>query len=445
MFSRSLVFATTVFTLLFNSSCSSTPHRYDYPANADVSQEGEILEHDLSMARTQQTDVLSPENYKKSQEKLNHVKSEWAKDHDQTGSLAELGEARYFLDQAMEVTHKAQNEIPQIVQARKAAVTEGAPSSQTEKMKNADQTLLGYTKDLEKGKMKISPDDMSKLEHEYLNAELLAIKSKNLDPSRQKIEAATNMGAEKRAPLTYAETLATYKTSEAAIETDRHNDSIVKPATQKANDGADKLLEVTQNARSGASEAVAVEMFRKSHLIKSQEGVIENKAEENQALNQKNRDLDSKNKDLANGANFNQTLKDAQGMFTNDEAEVYRLGDQILIRLKNIQFPSGKATLSEKSDETMKKVEKVVAMVGAEKVVVEGHTDDIGGAKKNKALSEKRADTVAKVLVKDSAIPAASISTEGFGFDKPLTTNKTKAGRAQNRRVDILITPKSQE
>jgi outer membrane protein OmpA-like peptidoglycan-associated protein len=70
------------------------------------------------------------------------------------------------------------------------------------------------------------------------------------------------------------------------------------------------------------------------------------------------------------------------------------------------------------------------------KVIVQGHTDDVGAAGYNDRLSVRRADAVLNYL-KSKGLPQSRISTEGFGFHKPLTTNATDEGRAVNRRVEI--------
>lgn len=70
---------------------------------------------------------------------------------------------------------------------------------------------------------------------------------------------------------------------------------------------------------------------------------------------------------------------------------------------------------------------------------VSGHTDSVGSDKYNQKLSERRAHAVADYLVQ-SGVPASSIkSIEGYGESKPVADNKTKEGRAQNRRVEIQI------
>jgi len=75
------------------------------------------------------------------------------------------------------------------------------------------------------------------------------------------------------------------------------------------------------------------------------------------------------------------------------------------------------------------------------KVQILGHTDSTGDAEKNKALSQRRADAVKKVLVDKYGADAARISTKGWGSEQPLASNDTDDGKAVNRRVEILVVP----
>lgn len=71
-------------------------------------------------------------------------------------------------------------------------------------------------------------------------------------------------------------------------------------------------------------------------------------------------------------------------------------------------------------------------------VMVDGHTDNIGTAAYNQQLSIKRANAVRNALIKNG-VAADKIQAKGYGFEKPVASNKTKEGRAQNRRVEITI------
>ncbi|CAM1359265.1 Cell envelope biogenesis protein OmpA [Tenacibaculum soleae] len=70
---------------------------------------------------------------------------------------------------------------------------------------------------------------------------------------------------------------------------------------------------------------------------------------------------------------------------------------------------------------------------------IQGHTDSQGRASTNKRLSEKRAKAVLDYLVSKGGVAAARLSSAGFGEDYPIANNKTRAGRAQNRRVEIKL------
>jgi len=72
-------------------------------------------------------------------------------------------------------------------------------------------------------------------------------------------------------------------------------------------------------------------------------------------------------------------------------------------------------------------------------VVIEGHTDNVGSAAYNKKLSQKRADAVKKYMVNKGGIDAKRITAEGFGLEKPIADNATKAGKAKNRRVEAAV------
>jgi outer membrane protein OmpA-like peptidoglycan-associated protein len=73
-------------------------------------------------------------------------------------------------------------------------------------------------------------------------------------------------------------------------------------------------------------------------------------------------------------------------------------------------------------------------------VALVGHTDASGSLAANVALSERRAEAVAQVLVDSHGVDRTRISAEGVGFLSPLATNQTEEGRQKNRRVEVIVT-----
>ena len=105
---------------------------------------------------------------------------------------------------------------------------------------------------------------------------------------------------------------------------------------------------------------------------------------------------------------------------------------------QGILFATGKADLQPESRPVLKEIATTVKEHGDLKILIEGHTDNVGKPDANLALSEARAAAVKAALVADFGIGADRISTKGFGDTKPSAANTTAEGRAQNRRVEVV-------
>jgi outer membrane protein OmpA-like peptidoglycan-associated protein len=104
-----------------------------------------------------------------------------------------------------------------------------------------------------------------------------------------------------------------------------------------------------------------------------------------------------------------------------------------------ILFDTGKTALKPGAKSTLSKIAKQLAADPSLKIAVEGHTDNVGGTSMNQSLSEKRANAVRDYLV-SAGISGDHITADGKGEESPIATNKTTAGRQQNRRVELVIT-----
>lgn len=111
---------------------------------------------------------------------------------------------------------------------------------------------------------------------------------------------------------------------------------------------------------------------------------------------------------------------------------------RIDVAAKNIFFATGSYQLLAKSHKSLDDVAKLLNEDPNLKLDVEGHTDDTGKADKNLTLSEKRAQAVHDYLVK-RGVSDDRINAAGFGQDRPVADNKTTAGRAKNRRVELKL------
>ncbi|KZZ11845.1 hypothetical protein A3749_07875 [Oleiphilus sp. HI0078] len=105
----------------------------------------------------------------------------------------------------------------------------------------------------------------------------------------------------------------------------------------------------------------------------------------------------------------------------------------------DVKFPSNSSILSKDNYPEIEKVAEFMQQFEKTVVTVEGHSDDRGNDAYNKALSQRRADSVSKVLTDKFGLPAARVKSVGFGEEQPIADNATSEGRAANRRVVAVV------
>ena len=121
-------------------------------------------------------------------------------------------------------------------------------------------------------------------------------------------------------------------------------------------------------------------------------------------------------------------------------ANVERQGDQLVVQFNSaILFDTNKAKLKPASEKDLAEFAKVLKEYKDTDLIVEGHTDSRGKKARNKKLSLARAKSVIGFL-EAQGVTGSRMTPQGYADDRPVASNKSKAGRAQNRRVQIQIT-----
>jgi outer membrane protein OmpA-like peptidoglycan-associated protein len=105
---------------------------------------------------------------------------------------------------------------------------------------------------------------------------------------------------------------------------------------------------------------------------------------------------------------------------------------------KTILFDTGKASIKKQSAEVLNDIVGILKEYSNAQFNIEGHTDSSGSAKFNKTLSQSRAKSVMDYLV-SNGIASDRLNYAGYGEERPLDSNKTRAGKARNRRVEINL------
>jgi outer membrane protein OmpA-like peptidoglycan-associated protein len=128
-------------------------------------------------------------------------------------------------------------------------------------------------------------------------------------------------------------------------------------------------------------------------------------------------------------------------MFTPEEAQILRDGDQLIIRLVGLSFASNSSKIDPESAILMNKVEDAIDIFPRCELMIEGHTDSQGKAERNLELSISRAQSVMNFMNEEMRIPIYRMRASGYGDTRPISNNKTVEGRAKNRRIDLIIIP----
>ncbi len=156
-------------------------------------------------------------------------------------------------------------------------------------------------------------------------------------------------------------------------------------------------------------------------------------------LQQALEDRDSRVRAL--NARINQALV---GLTAADLTVTHRDGRLYVSLSQNLLFQSGSDQIDPKGKMALQQLAHVLSTNSDIKIVVEGHTDNVGSASFNWDLSTSRATAVVKVLA-DSGVDQKRMSASGRSFFQPIVPNDTEANKSKNRRVEIILSPNLDE
>ncbi len=140
------------------------------------------------------------------------------------------------------------------------------------------------------------------------------------------------------------------------------------------------------------------------------------------------------------GSYMDSQAKEMQGVLGEQDRLRVEQEKMSILLSSDVLFDTGKASLYPGSSDKLRKVAQVLNRYPRTYINVVGHTDSRGSEDSNLGLSRRRAQAVADALIADG-VAAARVSIRGEGELRPVATNETPEGRAQNRRVEIDVQP----
>jgi OOP family OmpA-OmpF porin len=454
------------------------------------------LENDLRSSRNAQVDILSPRAFAEAEELLNDAKDRLDRGDKQAKILEKIAGAQDQLKRAKEVSQLARKELSQVIKARELARAAGATSYEKE-YAEVEEEFLGLTEAIEKEKIERARKKAPEVMEHYRQLELRAIKEQTLGEARKLIGQAEEEGAKKLAPNTYAEAQRRLLEVDEFITKNPYQKLKIHDMAAEALLQAGRLVEVTRQSKTiktmkpemvtlwveeilfeTSSKLATIDMrdqplatqkenilgaidaLQQDHRflldkVKSQQAEIESKDKQIAYLEKQTQkeeaakkriaaEREEVEKRLAAERRFNQLFTEVRSYFGPDEAEVYKQGSELVIRLKAITFPVGKDVIMPSNYSLLSKAQRAIRTFGEPNLVIEGHTDSTGSEERNQDLSQRRAESVRAYLVANGTLPQEKIIAVGYGSKRPLASNKTAEGRAINRRIDVIIRPQAE-
>jgi chemotaxis protein MotB len=214
-----------------------------------------------------------------------------------------------------------------------------------------------------------------------------------------------------------------------------------------------RLMAKTEEAKNGVRAAVAAgnSLQRQvSELQAEKEALEADKAALIATRDNLAKSVEEKSSELAALKDTTDKLKDKmKDEIAKGDIQLTESGGKLRVGLVDkILFDSGEASISKRGEGVLARVGAVLASIEDRQIQVSGHTDNTPISDKlkhdfptNWELSVARATNVVRFLQEKASVPADRLVATGYGENQPIASNKTGAGRAKNRRIELLLTP----
>lgn len=464
------------------------------------------LDREISDARINQLNVLSPTWFEKAEKAYFQARKDLETGDELVDIRENVTRARASLAQAHEMAMISRKTLTDTIKARQMARSAGATKIE-DAYPRVENKFRDLTRAIEKNNLRYAQKNRDRITEAFHQLEIHAIKRDIIGEVRKLITQAEASGAKKAAPQTYREAVEQLQATDAFITRNPYAKEEMHKMAQKALFLANRSVVITEQSNrlknmrpeeialwsedhlntiakalaapdmrdqkyktqldnivesitslisdrdflSGKNEQLTAELekIKKDRREETDElnsiiAMLEGKTRQEQAAKEKmERERRAVEQKLEDERRFNQKYIEVQQFFQKDEADVYKQENRLVLRLKAIHFPVGKSTIMPENYALLSIVQKAIRSFNGSQVVVEGHTDSTGSVEVNQQLSQQRADAVREYFIGNQTLPPDRISAVGYGSERPLASNATREGRAINRRIDIIITPKT--
>jgi len=431
------------------------------------------VENQIEEARAAHADLLSPQNFEQA---INNFRDaeDYYKNNKSTRDIREkLTEASKYCMRAQDVVKVAKLTLKDAIRARYDALKVEADKYASEFYMEGSEVFRDAAVEVEEGDLEDAAERGAEAEQLYRKSELKAIKDKLLNDVRDTIAEAERINAEDQCPQSFHYAVDLLNEVEELLKNNRYATEEASLKAQEALYQAhhvvyltheiEKLKEDDKNWENlilsfedmlssigakldtrlkfdtGFEQPVSEVLSGMTKLLEENQTLLADNERLQEDYYMQKEKAQTSSAELEKKREMEAKIEKVKSLYNLNEAKVLFDGDNLIIRLFGLNFQPGKSVILPEYFSLLKKVQESIAEFPDSHVLLEGHTDSMGNPNINKRLSEERAQAVREYVLANMELSREQITAIGYGDTKPVGSNKTAAGREQNRRIDIII------
>ncbi|MDF1629879.1 MAG: OmpA family protein [Alcanivoracaceae bacterium] len=444
----------------------------------------------LEAAREANAEVLSPDHFSRAMKYYKEAETNYNQRRNLDGVREDIAKAQDWLSKAMESTSVSGIAFATAMQTRKNALSADAPTHASQAWGRAEEALKDATRRVEDGDIRRAQEQARSVTELYQQAELQAIKTNYLSGARGLLKQAKEEKADRYATKTFIDAKLLLEQAERELTENRYDADYPRDLARRARNEAQHAITITRLAIGVNKKDFAVEdiitnyekplisiadelnivpslhdgyeptrdailqrvdvLQKESQELGQLRLVVDDHAAEiarlaalvkdyELKLGIYNEQLSQYNEQLAAEERYRALLAELENIFTEQEAEVFRQGKTLIVRMVGLNFDSNKSDLKTEHKRLLAKAVYAIQLAKSESATIEGHTDSHGGDDFNMKLSEARANAVVEYLKGEPTLANTQLQAVGYGETRPIANNESEAGRTKNRRIDVVI------
>jgi len=431
----------------------------------------------LAAANEAQANVLAPISYEQGARYYREAETDLQRGRRLDGIRADLAEAVAHFQSAIAAADLARVTLRDAIAAREDAMAAEAAQYAEREWSEAERSFSSAARRLEDGTLSRAQRAGQEAQQQFRVAEMTAIENNLLAGTRLRIEQAKDQRVDRYAPRTLARAESLLAEAEASLRRDRYDTDYPRTLAREANYEARHASYLATRIRAlqerditaeelllepeGPMIAIAGELDIVAEFDEGFEppgqavlNAVDNLTDDRETLRQRDEQIAVLQDELASlearlgdeseqrklQEQIQQRFEQVAAVFTRDEAQVLRRGNDIIVRM-GLNFDVGSAMIKPEYYPLLRKIQAAIDVFPGSEVEVQGHTDAFGADESNMVLSQQRALAVRQYLLANMQLRAVTLDAVGYGETVPLANNETAAGRARNRRIDLLIRP----